>query len=114
MCASGISGLWLLEYIYVLLILDPFIFSMLGIFSPILGPGTDPGVGLVGITAPYRAHGFGNGHIPSSTPFVEYFYSLLLVFTPMVTFMGVVVDTRMLGLHFTSLFMAHRPPHYFL
>ena len=66
---------------------------MPGIFSPILGPGTDPGVGLVGITAPYRAHGFGNGYIPSSTPFVEDLYSLRLVFTPVVTLMGVVVDT---------------------
>ena len=92
MCASGILGSWLLEYIYVLLSLDPFIFSMPGILSPVLGPSTDSGVGLGGITAPYHAHGCGNGHIPSSTPFVEDFYSLRSVFTPVVTLMGVVVD----------------------
>ena len=43
------------------------------ILSPILGPSTDPGVVLGGITAPYRAHGFVSGHIPSSTPFEENF-----------------------------------------
>ena len=89
MCASGILGSWLLEYIYVLLSSDPFIFSMPGILSSVLGSSTDFGVGLGGIIAPYRAHGFGNGH----TLFVEYFYSLRLVFTPKVTLMGVVVDT---------------------
>ena len=81
-------GLQLLEYIYALLSLGPFIFGMPGILSPYLGPSTDPGVRLGGITAPYRAHRFGNGHIPSSTPFVEDFYSLHLVFTPVVTLMG--------------------------
>ena len=65
---------------------------MPGILSPVLGPSTDPGVRLGGITAPYHAHRFGNGHIPSSTPFVEDFYSLRLVFTPVVTLTEVVVD----------------------
>ena len=72
--------------------LGPVIFGMLGILSPILGPSMDLGVRLGGITAPYRAHIFGNGYIPSSTPFVEYFYSLRSVFTPVVTLTGVVVD----------------------
>ena len=83
--------LWLLKYIYVLLSLGPFIFSLPGILSPILGPSTDPGVRLGGITTPYRAHRFGNGHLPSSTPFVEDFYSLRSVFTPVVTLIRVVV-----------------------
>ena len=78
--------------IYALFILGPFIFGMLGILSLVLGPSMDPSVRLGGITAPYRARSFGNGHIPSSTPFVEDFYSLCLVFTPVVTLMGVVVD----------------------
>ena len=93
MCASWPLGSRLLEYIYALLSLGPFIFSMLGILSPILGPSTDPSVRLGGITVPYHAHRFGNGHIPSSTPFVEDFYSLCSVFTPVVTLMVVVVDT---------------------
>ena len=92
MCTSLPLGSWLLEYIYALLSLGPFIFGMPSILSPILGPSTDPGVRLGGITTPYRAHRFGNGHIPSSTPFVEDFYSILLVFTPVVTLTGVVVD----------------------
>ena len=92
MCTSWPLGSWLLEYIYALLSLGPFIFGMPGILSPVLGPSTDPGVRLGGITAPYHAHRFGNGHIPSSTPFVEDFYSLCSVFTPVVTLMGVVVD----------------------
>ena len=72
--------------------LGPFIFGMPGILSPVLGPNTDPGVRIGGITTPYRAHRFGKGHIPSSTPFVEDFYSVRLVFTPVVTLMGLVVD----------------------
>ena len=88
MCASWPLGSWLIEYIYALLILGSFILGMPGILSPVLGPSTDLG----GITAPYRAHRFGNGHIPSSTPFVEYFYSLHPVFTPVVTLTRVVVD----------------------
>ena len=83
---------WFLGYIYALLSSGPFIFSMPSILSPVLGPSTDPGVRLEGITAPYRVHIFGNGHIPSSTPFVENFYSIRLVFTPVVTLTGVVVD----------------------
>ena len=71
---------------------NPFIFGMPGILSPILGHSMDFGVGLGGITAPYRVHGFGNSHIPSSTPFVEDFNSLLSIFTSVVTLMGVVVD----------------------
>ena len=70
----------------------PFIFGMPGILSPTLGPSMDSGVRLGGITAPYRAHIFGNGHIPSSTSFMEDFCSLRSVFTRVVTLMGVVVD----------------------
>ena len=92
MCTTGILGLWLLEYIYVLLSSDPFIFNMPSILSPVFGPITDSGVILGGITAPYQSHGFGNGHIPSSNPFVEDFYSLRSVFTLVVILMGVVVD----------------------
>ena len=93
MCTSWPLGSWLLEYIYALFSLGPFIFVMPGILSPTLGPSMDPGVRLGGIIAPYPTRRFGNGHIPSSTPFVEDFYSLLSVFTPVVTLMGVVVDT---------------------
>ena len=92
MCASWPLGSWLLEHIYALLSLGPFIFGMLGILSPILGHSTYPSVGLGRITSPYCAHGFWNGHIPSSTPFVVDFYSLRSVFTPVVTLTGVVVD----------------------
>ena len=92
MCASWPLGSWLLEYIYALLSSGPFIFGIPGILSPVLGPSTDSGVRLGGIAAPCRAHRFGNGHIPSPTPFVEDFYSLRSVFTPVVTLMGVVVD----------------------
>ena len=97
-------GLWLLEYIYSLLSLGPFIFDMPGILSPILGPSTDIGVRLGGIIAPYCAHRFGSGHIPPSTPFLEYVDSFLLVFTLMVTLMGVVVDALTFGLHLTFIF----------
>ena len=65
---------------------------MPGILSPVLGPSTDPGVRLGGITTPYHAHGFGSGHIPPSTPFVEDVDSIISVFTPVVTLTGVVVD----------------------
>ena len=92
MCASWPLGSWLLEYIDTLLSLDPFIFGMPGILSPVLGPSMESGVGLGGIIAPYRAHRFGNGHIPSSTPFVGDFYSFHSFFTPVVTLTGVVVD----------------------
>ena len=88
MCASWPLGLWLLDHIYALLSSYPFIFSMPSILSPILGPIMDPSVRLRGITAPYHDHGFGNGHISSSTPFVEYFYSLLSFFKLVVTLMG--------------------------
>ena len=91
MCASWPLGSWLLEYIYALLSLGPFIFGMPGILSPVLGPGTDSGARLGGITTPCRAHRLGNGHIPFSTPFMEDFYSFRSVFTPVVTLMGVVV-----------------------
>ena len=56
MCASWPLGSWLLEYIYALLSLGPFIFSIPGILSPVLGPSMDPGVRLGGTTAPYRAY----------------------------------------------------------
>ena len=92
MCASLPLGSWLLEYSYALLSLGPFIFGMPGILSPILGPSMDPGVRLGGIISPYRAHRFGNGHILPSTPFLEDVDSLLLVFTPVVSLTGVVVD----------------------
>ena len=92
MCASWPLGSRLLEYIYALLSLVPFIFGMPGILSPILGPSTDSGVRLGGITTPCLAHRLGNGHIPFSTPFMEDFYSLHSVFPSVVTLMGVVVD----------------------
>ena len=69
-----------------------FIVGMPGILSPVLHPSTDPGVRLGGITAPYHAHRFGNGHIPPSIPFVEDVESILSVFTPVVNLTGVVVD----------------------
>ena len=72
--------------------LVPFIFGMPSILSPVLGPSTNPGVILGGITSPYPTHRFGSGHILPSTPFVEDVDSLLLVFTLVVTLMGVVVD----------------------
>ena len=93
MCDSGILGSWLLEYMYVLLSLYPFIFDMPDILSPIFGPSTNSGVRLGGITAPYHDHVFGNGHIRSSNPFQEDFYALCSVFTPVVTLTEVVVDT---------------------
>ena len=70
----------------------PFLFVMPGILSPVLGPSMNPSVRLGGITTPYCVHRFVNGHILSSTPFVEDFYSFHSVFTPVVTLMGVVVD----------------------
>ena len=85
-------GSWLLEYIYALLSSGPFIFGMPSILSPILGPSMEPGVRLGGITAPHHAHIFGNSHIPSSTPFMEDFYSLHSFFTLVVTLTWVVVD----------------------
>ena len=60
--------------------------------SLVLGPSIDPGVRLGGIKSPYHAHRFGSGHIFPSPPFVEDVDSLLLVFTLVVTLMGVVVD----------------------
>ena len=78
------------------------------------GFSTDPGVRLGGITAPYRAHRFGNGHIPSSTPFLEDFYSFCSVFRLVVTLTRVVVDVWTLGPHLTFCFMSHCSPHYFL
>ena len=93
MCTSWPLGSQLLEYIYALSSSDLFIFGMPGILLPILGPSMEYGVRLGGITTPCHAHRFGNGHIPSSTPFVEDFYSLFFVFTPVVTLTGVVVDT---------------------
>ena len=65
---------------------------MPGILSHVLGPSTNPGVRLGGITAPYHSHRVGIGQIPSSNPFVEDFYFLHSVFTLVVTLMGVVVD----------------------
>ena len=61
---------------------------MPGILSSILGPSTDPGVILGGITTPYLAHRFGSGHILPSTPFVEDVDSFLSVFTLVVTLTG--------------------------
>ena len=92
MCASWILGSWLLEYIYSLLSSGPFIFGMPGILSPVLGPSMDLGVRLGGIIAPYPTRIFGSGDILPYTPFVEDVDTLLWVFTPVVTFMGVVVD----------------------
>ena len=99
----------MLSWVQVLLF-----FGMPGILSPIHSPSTDPGVRLGGITAPYCAHIIGNGHIPSSTPFVEDFYSLRSVFTLVVTLMGVVVDAWTLDLHLTFSFMSHCSPRCFL
>ena len=85
-------GSRLLEYIYALLSSGPFIFGIPGIPSPVLSPSADLGVRLGGITTPYRAHRFGSGHIPPSTPFLEDVDSLLSVFTSVVTLMGGVTD----------------------
>ena len=92
MCASWPSGSRLLEYIYVLLSLGPFIFDMSSILSPVLSPSMDPGVRIRGITTPYCAHILESGHIFPSTPFVEDVDSILSVFTTVVTLTGVVVD----------------------
>ena len=92
MCTSWPLGSQLLEYIYALLSLGPFIFSMPGILSPVLGPSMNPCVKLGGITTPYHAHRFGSGHIMPSNPFVEDVDSLLSVFTLVVTLTGAVVD----------------------
>ena len=92
MCASWPLGSQLLEYIYALLSSGPFIFGIPSILSPVLGPSTDPGVKIGGITTPYPAHIFGSGHILPYTPFAEDVHSLLSVFTVMVTLTGVVVD----------------------
>ena len=89
MCSSWPLGSWLLEYIYALLSSGPFIFSMPGILSPILGPSAYPSVKLGGITTPYPAHRFGSGHISPYTPFVEDVESIISVFTPVVTLTGV-------------------------
>ena len=99
----------MLSWVWVLLFL-----ACLVILSPILGPSTYPGVRHGAITAPYHAHRYGSGHIPSSTPFMEDVDSLLSVFTPVVTLTGVVVDAWTLGLHLTFLFMSHHSPHWFL
>ena len=58
------------------------------ILSPTPGPSVDPGVGLGGTTSHYLAYRLRSGHIPSFTSFVEAFYSLRSVFTPVVTLMG--------------------------
>ena len=92
MFSSWPLGSRLLEYIYALLSSGPFIFGMPGILSPVLGPSVDPSVRLGGITAPYPAHRFGSGHILPSTPFVEDVDTLIWVFTPVVTLIGVVMD----------------------
>ena len=96
MCASWILGSRLLEYIYVLLSSGPFMFDMHDITSsipsPTSGPSADPGVGLGDTTAPYLAHRFRSGHIPSSTPFAEDFHPLLHFLTLGFTLVGVVVD----------------------
>ena len=97
MCASWILGSQLLNYIYVLLSSVPFMFGMpditTSIPSPTPGPSADPSVGLGGTIAPYLAHRFGSGHIPSYTPFVDDFHSLHSVLTLVFTLTGVVVDT---------------------
>ena len=89
-------GSRLLEYIYVLLSLGPFMFGMPDITTsiplPAPGPSTNPSVGMGGTTTPYLAHIFRSGHIPSSTPFVEDFHSLCPVLKLLFTLMGVVVD----------------------
>ena len=72
-------------------------FSMPDITTSILSlatsPSAYPGVGLGKTTMPYLAHRFESGHIPPSTPFVEYIHSLLPVLTPLLILTGVVVDT---------------------
>ena len=62
MYASWILGSQLLEYIYVLLSLGPFMFGIpditTSIPSLVLGPSADFGAGLGGTIAPYLAHRF--------------------------------------------------------
>ena len=81
MCTSWPLESQLLEYIYALLSLGPFIFDIRSILSPVLGPSTDPSVRIGGITSPYHAHRFGDGHLPSSTPFMEDFFTSLGLYT---------------------------------
>ena len=45
LCASGILGSWLLEYIYVLLSLGLFMFNMPDITTSILSPDPGPSAG---------------------------------------------------------------------
>ena len=92
MCTSWPLESGLLEYIYALLSLVPFIFGMHGILSPILGPSTDPSVRLGGIITLYPALIFGSGHILPSTPFVDDVDSLHSVFTSVVTLTWMAVD----------------------
>ena len=113
LCSSWPLGSWLLEYIYALLSLRPFIFGMPGILSPILGPSMDPGVRLGGITAPYHAHRFGNGHIPSSTPFMEEFFPSLGLYTSGHPHWGGSVCVNV-GSTPIFLFMSYRSPYCFL
>ena len=82
--------------------------------SPALVPSADLSVGLGGTTTPYPTHGVRSGHIPPSTTFVEDFHSLHSILTPVFILTGVVVDTRMLGLHLTFLIRSHCPLNYFL
>ena len=69
----------------------PDIITIIPSLAP--GPSADPGVLLGGTTTPFLTYRFGSGHIPSSTPFAEYFHSLCLVLTLLFTLMGVVVYT---------------------
>ena len=82
MCASWPLGSWLLEYIYALLSLGPFIFGMPGILSPVWVLVRTL-VSDLGASQPLTVLiDLGSGHlIPSSTPFVEDFFPSLGLYT---------------------------------
>ena len=112
-CTSWPLGLWLLEYIYSLLSLGPFIFGMPGILSPILVLVRTLVLDL-GASQPLTVLIDLGMVIFHTLLHLWRIFSLHSVFTPVVTLTRMVVYAWMLGLHLSSLFMSHRSPHYFI